>query len=61
FDMDKRDVISLFQDITSPTDIAVDFGIAAPCVEIHRLPFCCRFQAIKMRRLRWVSQKKAKQ
>ena len=32
--------MALFDYVTGPADIAVDLGIAAPCVEIHRLAFC---------------------
>ena len=36
--------MAISQDLSGPADIAVDFGIAAPSVEIDVLPLWCFLQ-----------------
>ena len=40
--------MAISQDLSGPADIAVNFGITAPCVEIDGLPLCRLLQISKI-------------
>ena len=46
--MNKGNIMTISQDLSGPADIAVDFGITTPCVEIDGLPLCRLLQIGKI-------------